>query len=230
MTYRRARTLVVLTGMVWLSLGISPGARAAESDTQHWSLLVINKQFSRRWLGYFEVQPRIGEHIGALDRLLIRPAFGYRITPKLSVWQGYGWTPQFRPDFRGEHRLFQQLLYEDTVGRVSLTSRTRLEERLIENVGGASLRFRSMLRGSLPISADRKWLLIGYDEFFWNLNSPDGGPVSGFDQNRLFLGLGRQVNPQTRVETGYLLNLINAPDPAPNRRLHVWVVQFTLQL
>ncbi|MGV3722194.1 MAG: DUF2490 domain-containing protein, partial [Actinomycetota bacterium] len=128
------------------------------------------------------------------------------------------------------HRVFQQLLFEDKLGETSLTNRTRLEERFIEGAGGTSVRLRNMLRLAHPVSADKRWMVVGYHELFWNLNSTDAGPVSGFDQNRLFLGVSRQMSQELRVETGYLLNHINSPRTSDNRRLNVWVVQLAVNL
>ncbi len=222
---------VVIGLAAWAAFGFgTEPACADDSDTQQWSLLVVNKKLSERWLGYFEVQPRFGDNASDLERLLIRPAIGYRLSPKLSLWQGYAWTPLFSPFFDGEHRTYQQVLYDTSVGATGVVSRTRFEQRFIEGAGGTSHRVRSMLRLSHPISRDRKWLAIGYDELFWNLNSTDNGPVRGFDQNRLFLGVGRQINSSLRVETGYMLNPVNRPRTRADRQLHNWVVQLTLNL
>ncbi len=221
----RSRIVAATLGVA-LALAVTSPACADDVDTQQWTLFTVQKNLSDRWIGYFEVQPRIGQDISELERLIVRPAIGYRLNSKVSVWQGYGWTPLFEPGFADEHRIYQQLLYDDRFGNTAFTNRTRLEERFIEGAGGTAVRLRSMFRLTHPICADKKWALVGYDEFFFNLNSTDNGPVSGFDQNRLFLGVSRQVNPQLRVETGYLMNHINVPRTAENRRLDVWLVWF----
>jgi hypothetical protein len=206
------------------------GARADDSDTQQWSLLVVNKNLLKRWRAYFEIQPRFGEQLAVLDKLLVRPAIGYRLNGKLSLWQGYGWTPGFRPRFGDEHRFFQQFLYEDKLGGTSIVDRARLEERLIAGTGGMSLRFRNMIRVVHPISRDHRWLAIVWDEVFVHLNTLGNGPEAGFDQNRFFAGVGRDVNRHLRVETGYLLNNVNRPRTSSDRTNNVWLVQFTASL
>jgi hypothetical protein len=224
------RSILAVCGTVLAVATAAAPARADDVDTQAWGVFTVQKELSPRWRAYFEVQPRFGQDVNGLERLLVRPAIGYRIRPNLSVWQGYGWTPLVDPTFVDEHRLFQQLLYEDNLGKASVSNRVRLEERFIEHAGGTALRFRNMLRVSHPISADKKWALVGFDEFFWNLNSTTRGPVSGFDQNRLFFGISRQLNPQVRLETGYLLDLINSPRGKPNRQLNVWMTSVALKL
>lgn len=202
----------------------------AEVDNQQWTLLTLNKELSQRWRAYLEIQPRIGEDVSHLERLLVRPAIGYRLNSKVSVWQGYGFTPLFEPEYQAEHRLFQQLSFEDKVKAGDFSNRTRLEERFIDGVGETAFRLRNMARFSHPVSADKRWALVGYDELFWNLNSTRLGPESGLDQNRLFLGVSREVNAAYRVETGYLLTHINTPRSSENRRLNVWVVQVAVKL
>jgi hypothetical protein len=225
--------LSALIGALALSacLLLAPApAQADQVDTQQWTIISLDKELSKRWLAYFEVQPRFGQNISTLEALIVRPAIGYRVNSKLSLWQGYGFTPNFDPDYNNEHRIYQQVLYQDTLGKTGLTSRTRLEERFIHGAGGTAVRLRSMLRLMHPISADKRWALVGYDEVFWNLNSTPNGPASGFDQNRLFMGVSRQVNPELRVETGYLLNHRNTPRTSENRKLDVWVVQFAFRM
>jgi hypothetical protein len=217
--------LLAGSALLQSTVGAAP-ARADESDTQQWTIFTVEKDLSPRWRGYFEIQPRIGGDISKLDRLIIRPALGYRVNSKLSLWQGYGWTPAFEPEFNDEHRLYQQVLFEDKLGKTSFSSRTRLEERFIEGAGSTSVRLRSMIRFMHPLSTDRKWAAVAYDELFFNLTSSSPGPVAGFDQNRLFLGVSRQLNEQLRVETGYLMNHVNVPRTSENRRNDVWLVWF----
>lgn len=221
--------LVLACTAVLLSTAVAGPARADETDTQQWTLVTMDADLSKRWRGYFEIQPRIGGDISKLDRLILRPAIGYRITPKLSLWQGYGWMPLFEPEFKEEHRPYQQVLYEDRLGRTSLISRTRLEERFIEGAASAAVRLRSMIRFFHPISADQRWAAVVSDELFWNLSSTSGGPVAGYDQNRLFLGVSRQVNPKLRVETGYLMNHVNVARTSNNRVNNVWLVWLALR-
>ena len=203
-----------------LGAGARP-ARASDTDLQQWTLLSVQKDLSKRWIGYFEVQPRFGGDVSELNRLILRPAIGYRIRPNISLWQGYAWTPEYSPEFKSEHRSFQQLLVENRLRKTDLVNRTRLEQRFIDDAGDTALRLRHMVRLVHPFTANSKWSLVASDEVFWNLNSTDAGPEAGFDQNRLFLGVNHRLNPQLQIEAGYLINQINAPRTSPNRRFNV---------
>ncbi len=212
-----------------LLLAPSPAA-AVDTDFQEWSLFMVQKDLGKRWIGYFEVQPRFGNDVSELDRLIVRPAVGYRINPNISIWQGYGYTPQFAPAFRGEHRSFQQLLAEHDLGTGRIINRTRLEQRFIDDAGGTSVRLRHMVRLTHPIGRSKRWSWVGYNEFFFNLNSVSAGPQAGFDQNRVFVGVNRKVNQRLLLEAGYLADFINSPAPTPDRRLDVLVTSVLYKL
>ena len=70
--------------------------------------------------------------------------------------------------------------------------------------------------------------LVAYDELFVNVNSLRGGPEAGIDQNRLFAGIGRQINEKMRAEIGYQLQYINRSDPFDDRGKHVLLTQVFL--
>ncbi len=53
--------------------------------------------------------------------------------------------------------------------------------------------------------------LIGYDELFFGLNDTDWGARSGFDRNRLFLGVGWRLGKSRHsLEIGYLNQYIDS--------------------
>lgn len=200
-------------------------AAAAEQDGQAWFLTTARGPINGNWKLYLEAQPRIGGD--GMRQLILRPAVGYQVTKHWSLWQGYGWTPSFDP-FNDEQRIFQQSVVETPLGElpVSLTNRTRLEERWIEGVGGVSVRLRHMLRAVYPLDAAGKWALAAYDEPFVTLNDTNKGPAAGFGQNRAFFGINRALTAGVRIEVGYLNQFIDSPSGQPNVVSHnalVWL-------
>lgn len=179
-----------------------------ENQGQLWFLATARGPISGRWLAYLEAQPRISG--SGMEQLILRPAVGYQLTKRWSLWQGYGWTPSFDP-FRGENRIYQQSQVETPRGElpVHLVNRTRLEERWIEGVSGVSLRLRHMLRVVYPLDETKTWSLVAYDEPFVTLNRASGGPLPGFDRNRAFLGVGRGLGSGVNLEVGYLNQFVN---------------------
>jgi hypothetical protein len=201
-----------------------------EDDLQIWAPVTLQGSLPathKRGLYFLEVQPRQGnldgqQQSGTSSMLLVRGALGYRINKYLSLWQGYGWTPIFKPDFRNESRLFQQVLLESKIKKLQVFNRTRLEQRFIEFTdSGTSIRGRNLLKLVYPVGKSGKWGIVASDELFVNFNSVTNGPAAGYDQNRAFLGLQRKFNPHVIMEAGYMANNVSRRDPLANRMNHV---------
>ena len=211
-------------GALALLLLVASPARAANQQFQIWTPAYLNLAFNDRVSGWYEVQPRFSEE--GVSQLLLRTAVGYRFHGRWSAWMGYAWTPSVQPSFRTENRIYQQLLFSDDFSFGRLTSRTRFEQRWIGETSGVALRLRTLLRDQIEVSEDRLWRAVVQDEVFVNLNSPGGGPVSGFDQNRFFVGMNRVVNDHFNVDVGYQLQYLNRREPGfPDYVNHVLLVQ-----
>lgn len=203
-------------------------AEIVENHLQNWEVLTLRTPISpdRKLQLYMEVQPRVGDNS---QMLLVRPALGYQITKRLSLWQGYAWAPVLQPMFRNENRIFQQALYETKFKKLSISNRTRLEERWIENTDGTAVRARNAIRLSYPLSRSGKWAIVTSDELFVNFNSVENGPVAGFDQNRVFAGISRKLHEHVTMEFGYLNQLINRHSMS-NRMNHVLLLGLNINM
>ncbi len=144
---------------------------------------------------------------------IVRPALGLRITPDVSVWAGYAWIPTYldegEPRLLNEHRPWQQVLYQGTVGPLSLQFRPRFEQRFREGQSDVAFRLRFFGRFQARLTQGIPLVFAATDEVFVALNDAAWGPKAGYDQNRLFLGLGYGTTP--RVEAGYLSVVIRKP-------------------
>jgi hypothetical protein len=192
------------------ALSTLDSARAQRTDIQSWTLVTAQASFDsdKRWLLYTEVQPRIGDDISRLERLLLRPAFGYALNSSATLYLGYAWTPTFvdthyDEDFRNEQRIWQQILYKHNWAGLAWQHRLRQEQRLIDDASGVSNRTRYLLRGSYRLTEDCDAGLTGYNELFVTENSVERGPRAGFDRDRFFLG-PYLVSGAGRYEIGYL--------------------------
>ena len=127
----------------------------------------------------------------------------------------YGPFPAAGPS--NERRLWQHLLLDQRVGRVTLQHRARLEERWIERpqplVDGVAtdpdisfgLRARYRLQATTPLGsgtgAHAPYVAV-YDELLKSV-----GPhasTSLIDQNRAYAGVGVRWSPAVRTELGYV--------------------------
>ena len=105
------------------------------------------------------------------------------------------------------------------ISDLTLGHRLRIEERFIEDVSGVVVRMRYRLRTAYP-ETDSRWYLVISDEVFANLNERGAGPAGGFEQNRLFGGVGFHPTARLRVEAGYQWRHLERRE-LPSRTDHV---------
>jgi len=162
------------------------------------------------WRWYMEVQGRHRDGLSDFDQLLVRPAVGFDLTSRSSLWVGYGYTPSYPAvgDVVTENRYWQQYLWvAPAVGGV-FQSRARLEERAIERNDKVAWRLREFMRFTRPIARSGALTAVVWDEVFVHLNDTTR-TVQGFDQNRVFAGIGLPAGRRGRFEIGYLNQAIN---------------------
>ncbi|WP_022683997.1 DUF2490 domain-containing protein [Sphingobium bisphenolivorans] len=196
-------------------------ARTSE-DEQLWVNLTAIGSLTGKLIYFAEVQPRAADGMSRLDQLLLRGAVGWKLSPKLSVYQGYAHVvlPVEGGRDRNEERSFQQVNW--TIGKPwggELSSRTRLEQRWRSDGEDMGWRLREMLRYEKPLaSASDQVNALVYAEGFVALNDTDWGARAGFDQLRSFLGAELGLGGGSTAEVGYMNQLIN--QPAGNQRVN----------
>lgn len=177
-----------------------------ESEHQVWvaSILQVRPVKESGFLGWFDVHDR---RRSDSTLLILRPALGYQFTGQLTVYGGYAWIPTFVDGgpARHEHRIWQQIIWNAPAeGGWALSLRPRLEQRFAEGGDDTGHRFRLFARAGVSAWPGAPVLFVVWDEIFYQFNDTDWGAVSGFDQNRVFGGLGFPAAPGLRFEVGYL--------------------------
>jgi hypothetical protein len=177
---------------------------------------------------WFDGHARFFDDAGGFGQSILRPGLGYALSDAATVWAGYGWirtSPLANPEF-DEHRTWQQITWSKDFDRARLGLRSRLEQRFLETGADTGWRFRQLVSLRCPLSCSR-FSFVAWDEVFIHLNDTDWGATSGFDQNRLFLGLGFKCESSSpyRVEVGYLNQFVdrNATDDLSN---HIVAINF----
>jgi hypothetical protein len=164
-----------------------------------------------RW--WFDVQARFSNDADGLGQALVRPGIGYAINNQTSLWLGYAWirtSPSSGPEF-DEHRIWQQLIWSGPLRGINFLSRTRLEQRFRDNGNDTGWRLRQFFKAAYALPGNPNVSLVGYDELFFGLNDTDWGAGSGFDRNRLFLGVGWRLGQSGHsMEIGYLNQYIDS--------------------
>jgi len=179
---------------------------AQESDLGNWVLLFGNKKFSEKVNWHHEVQYRNYNAAGDLEQLLLRTGIGYNVAENANLLLGYGFIRSenyIAPEDKAivnEHRIYQQFITKQKLGRVSLQHRYRYEQRFVEDV--FKMRFRYFLGSNVSLWKDetspKEVYFSLYDEVFLNTKR------EVFDRNRLYGGLGYRLNDSLRFEVGYM--------------------------
>ncbi len=205
-------------------LSLSAAQARTRQDEQLWVNLTAMGAIKDDLIYFAEVQPRFRDGMSRTDQVILRGALGWKLSPKLSVYQGYGYIvlPVVGAPDTGEHRSFQQVSW--TIGSIAgggFSSRTRLEQRWRPGDGDAGWRLREMLRYVRPFNEEGKGSkALVYAEGFVALNDTNWGARGGFDQLRTFLGLEIPVGAKSTIEAGYLNHYVNTAGPN-NRMNHV---------
>ncbi len=172
------------------------------------------------WFMYFganKVSEKVSIHTEAqfryfgtgqnFNQLLLRTGVNYHINSDAIATLGYGYistdgTFEEIPEEVNikEHRIFEQFILKNTVGKFKFEHRYRLEQRFINfaDRNDTQHRARYRLQITLPLSA--VFFLNFYDEIFLNLQD------DVFGQNRLYGAIGAHVFKNTSVQVGYLKN------------------------
>ncbi|MGF1462502.1 MAG: DUF2490 domain-containing protein [Maricaulaceae bacterium] len=201
--------LFILVGALFILNG--SGARA--QDTQFWTAIFSNGPVAEdsRFLLWFDGHARYSEDVSRLGVSILRPAVGYRVNDRLSLWGGYAWVVS-RADGQPnvtDNRIWQQAIFAIADGSWGTVSgRTRLEQRFLSSGDETGWRLRQFFRYMKPLS--RRWTATAWNETFIALNDADFGAETGFDQNRVFAGLRWRAHPRFSLEGGYLFNNIRA--------------------
>lgn len=180
---------------------------AQQDDTGNWMMYFGTNKVSDQFSVHTEIQYR--DHtltLNNIEQLLLRTGLNYHFSNKAFVTAGYAYVASYvfeseqkEPETR-EHRIWQQFILTNNIGRVKFEHRYRLEQRWINQNYKNRFRYRLML--FIPLNKPKivkGSLFLGlYDEIFINATDPF------FDRNRLYGALGYQFNKSTSIQAGMM--------------------------
>lgn len=212
-----------------LALSGAGAAHATDTDMQAWSIVHASGALNDKMTLNVDGQARFGDDASRLGQVIIRPSIGWRLDATTTASLGYAYvrsTPKGRSATH-EHRGWQQLSYRlagDGKG-VTLSGRTRLEQRWVEDRDGTGWRMRQQVRITAPLKDGVR--AVGWTEAFVGLNQTRWGQRDGLHLWRSFAGVSVPISKTVTLEPGYLRQ--RAYRTGPDLVTHAAAVWINLQ-
>ncbi len=197
---------------VFLFVGFNSFVYSQKSEIGNWFIYFGNQKINQNWNWHNEIQYRNYDFIGDTNQLLLRTGIGYNLTENNNnVLLGYAFVSTYKhiPNSdqkieSNEHRIFQQFITKQNLGRFYFLHRYRVEERFLTD--DFQMRLRYFLNVNLPLNKktlDKNAIYLStYNEIFVNTEKPL------FDRNRIYAALGFVINKHFKVEAGFMSQIL----------------------
>ncbi len=217
--------------------------RETREQVNAWLSLYSEVQVANRWFADAELSIRRSGPLDEMAQLLPRVSVRYQPASAIRFTWGYAFVEtwpygKLPTAFRApEHRMWEQVQLSQSLGRVALTHRYRLEQRWLGRVaeedGEPRLqnwvrtnRVRYRVLSTVPLQGskldDGEYYASVGDEVFINWGANIQRNV--LDQNRITASLGRRFSKSLRMELGYLEQLLQKSDGRRLERNHTIVL------
>lgn len=199
-----------------LLLATSPASADRLEDGGSWAQMVAEGSLKfvdprlekgRVWL---EGQSRWDDDWTHWYQGMARAAVGYSLSDRATIWLGYTFLPtqNVGKPYIAQQDLWPAFRYVLPTDFGTFSFRTMWESNFLRG-DQVRQRPRQMIRFMRPFDFEPHLNLVLWDEVFVRVNSTEWGGQSGFDQNRIFAGLGWTFSPNFRTELGYLNQYID---------------------
>jgi hypothetical protein len=185
-------------------------------QVQTWVSINSLFRLNSRWGVLADFHVRRNDFVEDQNFYFLRFGANYWIKNNMTAAFGYGhtWVAPPREDWNtwaNENRVYQQFLVGSTMGRTGVTQRVRNEQRWVQLTENdrltgktrftnrvrylASFNFRIFPKPGAPtlVLADEILVQFGKDVVY-----------NTFDQNRLFIGMNKKINPRLSFDFGYM--------------------------
>ena len=184
--------------------------KSQESNIGNWLIYFGNKDLNSSFNWHHEIQYRNYNILGELEQLLVRTGLGYNVNENNNILLGYGFIDSRNKAIESneilkvnEHRIYQQFISKQVIGKIKIQHRYRFEQRFIED--DFKLRYRYFLSLNIPLlKTNKKYYISAYNEIFI-----DASQENSFDRNRIYGGLGYKLNSNIKLELGYMNQIFN---------------------
>ena len=199
--------------LAFLSLAVTPAARATEEETQLWLGASATMKASPSDVVVVDIGHRFRRDESGGEQQLARIALDHAVAKNVHVGGGFAF---FHSEPEQELRLFQQL----TASHGIWQSRTRLEQRFFDTADEASWRLRQRIQASVPLDAGKRWTLVAAGELFFHLNRARPSDKTGLAVMRQQAGLRHALSKAVDVQLLYMRQQ-SFRDNRPDAVVHV---------
>lgn len=180
---------------------------AIEHQDKSWSNFDITGHLfnSKKFVFDLSPQARYNFTHHVYDETRFEGALGYNISKTVVIWLGERYILPHADDSTRESDIFEQITWNAiTKKTITLSSRTRLEDRKATQFPQVAYRLREKLTLAFPKAFSSSAGPVFSDEIFLNLNRPEWINQNVFNQNRAFAGIRFSLNKEVTFDTGYL--------------------------
>lgn len=185
---------------------------------------------------HFDAQVRSSDELKQVQTILLRPGINFHVRKNITLTAGYAFIANRyklggASDMAIEHRIWEQVLINQKIKKITLAHRFRLEQRFLPSLsvnngditthGHTAMlgRLRYFARGVIPLTKIENTFTKGpftalQNEVFVNVFNRDKVNGKFFDQNRAYIALGYRLNPKADLEIGYLHQYVNGAGSA----------------
>lgn len=190
--------------------------KTINSQMQTWISMNTNTKVSKNWGVIADAHLRSNGFFDSGSFFLLRGGASYKLSPQVTFGGGYAhiWYPTNTYDWENsseENRLFEQILWNGKLGKLNVSHRIRNEQRWQEKVVNGEIqediRFTNRVRYfvglNIPVSENKNWpVLVLSDELMLHFGKEV--VYNTFDQNRIFIGIKKNITPSLSFDFGYM--------------------------
>ncbi len=199
--FRRGLIVRLLALAVLAMLVDTKQVTSADSDLQLWFPVQFIHPVGEVWAFSMQTELRLQNSISDVSELIYKPAVNYHFNPTWGLSAGYKYIEKYHE--ANEQDLWQEIHFNKKVKNLVTGLQLRLEERFIDDLNGVIPRLRVLEHVSHPIGESHHYV-TGFGAIRFNLDDKGQGPVSGFEQSRIYAALGRHIGARVQFEVGYL--------------------------
>lgn len=223
---------LLIPGLLLIVANAHPAYTESSSDFQLLTPVSLELPTYKKLHTVLDLQSVVGNNIRDINRILISPSLQYELNKHVDIQAGYSNTNRF-PNNRLEtsHSLFQSVFIHHRLGihpqwkKLYVGHVLTSEEEFLSDSDKTLVTAAYRLQLGKQLGSSR-WRLLASNELIMNVNSPTAMDRAGFNQNRLFVGLGRCLNLHLCGRLGYQmqwLNMTHHPDQI-NHRLFIGAI------